>query len=248
MKTHISDLDQTLRAAAGIADAAVPSLPQSVIAALAADTVETIAWSYDESAKRASTPIDSPEALTGRGRRRVVLATAFGVAVAAAGGAIVAVSAGSAGSNTPVASGGGHETPYTAYPAPDPATKKAAEACAKQLNSERAGTSVDFKTSDALLADRIGQTTFTVLANSTGFGDCLVVNGRALTGDVSQVPAGITWPSANGISLGASDFANVSALDVAAVQFAGLAGPGVSKITVLRSDGVVVTASMNDGL
>src|ERR1700724_182961 len=65
MNARAVDLDQALRAAAGIADADVPRLPQAVIAELAAESVETIAWTYADAPVPASVPTDRAEALVG---------------------------------------------------------------------------------------------------------------------------------------------------------------------------------------
>lgn len=272
MNSRAADLDQALRAAAGIADADVPRLPRAVIAELAADSVESIAWTFADAPVPAAVPTDRPEALLGaaetaappvrgpaawlsaavhrslatRGRRRVAFAAAL--AVVAATGAAVAVSTGEKMAGTSALA----RWQAVPFPAPDAAAQKAAAACISEVEPHGGGRpQLGLKLSDSLLSEQRGGTVFTVLANGTSFADCLILDGRDGGAAAWSTPHGYPRPSATGISLGENSSNETTDSDnkrVDTVMLAGFAGSAVTGITVLRADGVVVTASMNDGL
>lgn len=255
-KAPVSDLDHALRAAAGVTGADVPRLPQSVIAELAAETVETIAWGYDDGPPPVSPPADRPEAAASlgppivRSRRRVALAAVLGVAVVAAGGVTAALIRDSAGPAD--SSAAAIDWQAVPHPAPSGAARAAAEACIKELDPVGIKyPSLGLKLTDAWLSEQRGRTVFTMLANADAFGACLTLDGRGDGGFGDSAHEGLPHPSATGINLGENGGSwtmDIHDKRVDTTALAGFAGSAVSGITVRRADGLVVTASINDGL
>ena len=240
MSARTFDLDRALRAAGGVADADIPSLSRDVIAELAAETVETIAWTFDEGTPHSA--VTHAWNLT-RSRRRIALAAALTLT---AGGAAFAVFAGSDRSAAPL---GWQPVPISV---PDAAQRAAAAACIRELEPPgRSFKTPGFKLTDPLLSEQRGRTVFTVLANNTGFGDCLTLDGRGDGAGLWYAPNGYPHPSATEISLsenGTSWTMDVHDKRVDTTMLAGFAGSAVTRIAVLRTDGVTVTASIHDGL
>lgn len=122
MSARTSDVDRALRAAGSVTDADVLCLPQDAIAGLAAETVETIAWTFDDAARDSAA---AREPIVTRGRRRIALAAVL--ALTAAGGAALAVVA---GSDQPVPLLGQQPVPISVA---DATERAAGAACLSQL-------------------------------------------------------------------------------------------------------------------
>lgn len=246
MGTRASDLDNALRAAAGIDDADVPRLSSSAITELANETVETIAWTYTDA-------VASATEYAKHRRRRVALATA--VALAVAGGTALTVSGVlNVTSNTSANAGDGvpntQSMPLRALSA---AARQAATACIQQL--EPPGNpfpNPHLTLSDPLLYDLHGRVGFVVLANDKDFGSCSILDGIVESGGGAFTTRnGYPHPPATSVSLvtnGTWWTMDLTNKRVDVTVLVGLAGSAVTSVRVLRADGAEVTASMNDGL
>jgi len=97
------------------------------------------------------------------------------------------------------------------------------------------------------LVEQRGRMVFIVFASRSGLGVCMLLDGRGDGGDeAGLVPqptgSGIVSEEGSGFTFDASG-ARVDSTDII-----GRAGPQVSSILIHRTDGVVVTAAVHDGL
>ncbi|MBS2965872.1 hypothetical protein KGA66_22680 [Actinocrinis puniceicyclus] len=245
MPRNHPDLDVMLREAATVHDSDLPAFPSALTTLLARETVSASCDAADfdggETAARGRT---APA--TRARRRRVALGAAL-----VAGTTLAVTLTQTLGAAAPVAFAGWQPVPTMLTGA---AARQQFDACPYFKNksfppeiARRLALPPSFSPGQTLVEQR-GRVAFIVFANGKVFGDCMLLDGRgdggAIGNDVPQ-PSGADVVSNGG---GASYTFDATGARVDIVSLAGRAGPEVSSVLIHRADGVVVTATVHDGL
>jgi hypothetical protein len=227
-----NDMSLTLRAAVRVEDHEVPRLPASVSAELARAITDSLVEPGDVAA--GGDAFQQPAAARGgRHRRRLVLAVAL-VAVTASAVTLVQTF----GSATPTAFADWQ-------PVPQVLTGAAAQ---KQIDECPDFKDMKIPSGAKTLVEQRGRMVFMVFAGGGELGYAMMLDGRGDGGGGRTSPAQPTASEVLSDGGGSSFTFDASGARVDTTDIVGLAGSQVSSILIHRTDGVVVTAAVHDGL
>jgi hypothetical protein len=230
-----NDTSLALRAAARVQDDELPRIPASV----SADLARAITDSSEESAEEDSAAEEASQqpAVVGRNRRhRLVLAMAL---VTAAATAVTLLQ--TFGSAAPTAFADWQ-------PVPQILTGAAAQQQIDQCPYFRGVAAIRIPAGAQTLVEQRGRMVSIVFAAGDVLGSCMLLDGR---GDGGGQMGPLPRPTGSNIVSdgGGSGFTfDASGARVDTATIAGRAGPQVASILIHRTDGVVVTAAVSDGL